>query len=75
MLNVFNNPFDILVVPDNKDKPCKNLCAQIKCSKVKIMIQMKKTVKVGKKEIKINLEIMYLRLLAVNARKQVQQSL
>lgn len=33
------------------------------------MSLLKKTVKVGRKE--INAEIMYLRLLAVNARKQV----
>ena len=59
-----------LVVLDNENTPCKNLYEQIKHSKGESMTYLTIVVKGGKKEIKINPEIMYLKLLAVKSREK-----
>ena len=60
-----------LVVPNGDAKPSKSLYATLKKSNVKTMTDMKKKVKVKNKEVCMNGEVMYLRLLAINASKKV----
>ena len=60
-----------LIVPDGEQKPAKSLYAPLSRSCIKTMANMRKTVKVKQKTIFINGEIMYLRLLAINATKMV----
>lgn len=60
-----------LVNQPNNDKPLKSLQNPLQRSQVKTMSEMRQKVKVRNKNISINAEIMYLRLLAVNSKKKV----
>lgn len=60
-----------LVKEEDQEKPNKSLYDALPRSNVKTMTDMKKSVKVKAKNVSMNGEVMYLRLLAVNALKKV----
>ena len=59
------------LIPEQGGKPRKSLYDPIPRSNVKTMSDMNKSVKVHNKNVSLNGEVMYLRLLAVNALKKV----
>lgn len=60
-----------LMPVEDGSKPKKSFYDPLSQSNVKTTSEMKKTVRVHTKDISLNAEVMYLRLLAVNAVKQV----
>ena len=62
---------DRLIVPEDADFPKKSLYDAIPRSGVKTMTDIRRKLKVHHKDVTIDGEVMYLRLLAVNARKNV----
>ena len=62
---------DRLIVPEDADFPKKSLYDAIPRSGVKTMTDIRRKLKVHHKDVTIDGEVMYLRLLAVNARKKV----
>ena len=59
------------IVPEGEDIPKKSLYDTIPRSTIKTMVNMHQKVKVKHKDVTIDGEVMYLRLLAVNANKKV----
>ena len=62
---------DRLILPEGADTPKKSLYDPISRSTIKTMSDMRRKVKVHHKDVTIDGEVMYLRLLAVNATKKV----
>jgi hypothetical protein len=62
---------DRFIPPEEADIPKKSLYDAITRSAIKTMTDMQRKVKVHHKDVTINGEVMYLRLLAVNAKKKV----
>ena len=58
------------LIPADDDKPPKSFYDPLPKSGVKTMADMQKTVRVKSNNVAINGEVMYLRLLAVNAFKK-----
>ena len=56
---------------DGEEKAAKSFYAPLPRCNVKTMTEMKKTVTVKDKRVTINGEVMYLRLMSVNARKKM----
>ena len=62
---------ELLIPSENNGILAKRFYGTLTRSGVKTMSDMVETTKVGKKNIKMNTEVMYLRLLAINAMKKV----